>query len=87
MSDRASLPLASARAFRLGHEAEGNRHLADLTTSLAASASHPVIAEIAPVLAEALAAQRRGDTLRVADLLEFLLAPACLRLGEGPAGG
>ena len=74
----------AARAFRLGMEAQGNEAFVAfvdaLSTELANPARADAAAAIAPLLPEIIEAQRRGDFLRVADLLLHELAP---RLSAG----
>jgi len=74
---------AVAASLRLGMDAQGNAAFVGLVDWLVADASsEPAAAarlpQLEPVLAEIVAAQERGDTLRVADVLEFVLQP---RLG------
>ena len=72
----AALIRAVASSLRLGMDAQGNEAFVQLVDWLG---SHPssgtLMPRIEPVLAEIVAAQERGDTLRLADLLEFELQP------------
>lgn len=77
-------PLARAvRSFRLGMEAQGNEACVALVDALLAALAEPGRApladQLAPLLPELLAAQARGDCLRVADLLEHELRPRLAR--------
>ena len=70
---------AASRAFRVGMEARANEEFVgfiDLMLPLLGRESHAQAAlELAPILPEVVAAQQRGDFLRVADLLEYEIAP------------
>jgi hypothetical protein len=77
MADIARIAVASAHAFRVGREAEGHQLLAGVIDGLAPQSTHAAIRAIEPALMELFAAQKRGDTLRIADVLEFVIAPAC----------
>ncbi len=70
---------SAARAFRVGMEAQANEEFVsfvDLVIPLLGRPSHAEAAlELAPVLPEVVAAQQRGDFLRVADLLEYEIGP------------
>jgi hypothetical protein len=70
---------AAARAFRLGMEAQGQEAFVAFVDALQAELALPRGAAVAPrlqpLLPELLAAQERGDFLRVADLLEHELRP------------
>ena len=71
--------LAAVSAFRVGRAAEGNTALIefiDLMQAALQGLQDPQIAALVnPHLEEIVAAQVRGDVLRVADLLEFELLP------------
>jgi hypothetical protein len=79
---QASLLAAScvraADAFRLGEEATGSSHLAELVEHLSelAAEGDGRIEGLGEALEDIARAQGRGDFLRVADVLEFVLAPA-----------
>ncbi len=64
--------------YRVGEEAAGSAELGRLTEQLIAlaGAGDARVLGLLPALQELVAAQGRGDFLRVADLLEFALAPA-----------
>lgn len=66
---------AAVRQFRLGMEGGGNDSLARFSNAWAASP--PLIEQtlLLDPLRQLLQAQKRGDYLRVADLLEYELAP------------
>lgn len=68
----------AARSFRLGEEAAGSGTLVRLVDAVGrlAARGDPRVPTLVPVLEELLAAQRRGDFLRVADVLDFVLAEA-----------
>ena len=69
---------AAALWYRVGDEAAGSDALAKITErfiALAGNADARVVG-LLPAFEELVAAQTRGDFLRVADLLEFALAPA-----------
>lgn len=71
--------LGAVQAFRLGMDATGCEALAIFTQTLEAafqSTHMPLPAAAFPALLQEIAeAQQRGDNLRVADLLEFKVAP------------
>ena len=71
----------AARRLRLGEEAAGCAELERISDDLSALAARgdTRIAGILPALADLVAAQGRGDFLRVADVLEFVVAPALRR--------
>lgn len=73
---------ASVIAFRLGMSARANQELVGVVDELAAAMAEDtaVSLELAPILGELVAAQERGDGLRVADLLQYEVAPR--RLGD-----
>ncbi len=70
---------AAARSFRLGMEAQGSQALVHLVDWLMrrpdASGDGASATRLEPILGEIVSAQERADFLRVADLLEFELAP------------
>ncbi len=66
---------AVARDFRIGREADANAAFATWTDALLARLDPHALAGLGPALAEIHTAQRRGDTLRVADLLQHVVAP------------
>lgn len=70
---------SAAVAFRLGMEAQGNEAFVGFVDRLAPLLADPERAqaagEIGPFLPEIVAAQQRGDFLRVADLLEYEVGP------------
>ena len=72
--------LAAVSAFRVGRTAEGSTALIqviDLMSQALQALQDEQLAEfVLPHLQEILAAQERGDVLRIADLLEFELLPA-----------
>lgn len=72
----------AARSFRLGMEAQGNEACVALIDALLAEIARPdqahLAVALAPLLPEVVAAQGRGDFLRVADLLEHELRPRLL---------
>jgi hypothetical protein len=74
----AAICVRTAEAFRLGEEATGSSHLAELVDRLAelAAQGDDRIAPLGAALAEIVQAQGRGDFLRVADVLEFVVGPA-----------
>ena len=70
--------LRTARMFRLGMEAEGNQALlrvVDGLEELFARVEPDLGVHLRAVVAEIVAAQERGDLLRLADLAEFELLP------------
>ncbi len=69
---------AAAIWYRVGEEAAGSAELKRLTEQFIAlaGAGDARVLGLLPALQELVAAQGRGDFLRVADLLEFALAPA-----------
>ncbi len=75
---RAAL-MRTVASFRVGMPARGNDALVSFVTMLQArlegtgsdAVAHPFLAH----LGEIIAAQERGDYLRIADLLEFELLP------------
>ncbi len=73
----AALSVRAAEAYRLGEEATGSSHLADLVDLLAGLAEQgdARVEALGPALDEIVGAQGRGDFLRVADLLEFVVGP------------
>ena len=84
----ALLPLQrAARSFRLGMEAQGNAAFVAFVDALLPELARParaaLAAALAPLLPEVVAAQKRGDFLRVADLLEHELRP-CLAAADRP---
>lgn len=76
MSELAEKARETARRFRLGREAEGQSLFAGVLEGVTAIGGHPAIRALEPALLDMLNAQKRGDTLRLADVLEFVLAPA-----------
>jgi hypothetical protein len=65
--------------FRLAEDAQANASLVSLIDALASALTRapllPHNARVLPVLQEILDAQMRGDTLRIADLVEYELLP------------
>jgi len=72
--------LAAVSAFRVGRTAEGSTALVQvidfMSQALQALQDEELAELVLPHLQEILAAQERGDVLRIADLLEFELLPA-----------
>jgi hypothetical protein len=68
---------ASVLAFRLGMSARANQELVRVVDALAAvvAGNAALSLELTPILAELVAAQERGDGLRVADVLEYDVVP------------
>ena len=71
---------AAAAAHRLGMLAQGGEELALLVDELAPflAARPELVASVAPLLAEIVRAQERGDAIGLADGLEHELAPRLL---------
>ena len=71
--------LAAASSFRLGMHAQGNDAFVHFVDGLRAWIEEPErgadARRLSPLFAEFVAAQMRGDYLRVADMLEYELAP------------
>ncbi len=71
--------LAAVSAFRMGRSAEGNSALIEfidlMQQALTALGDEELAAFVLPYVQEIVAAQERGDVLRIADLLEFDLLP------------
>ena len=69
----------AATSFRCGHESAGNRAVASFTDELQqalTTQSDPrVVHGLLPWLRKIMEAQERGDHLRVADILEYEIAP------------
>ncbi len=63
--------------LRLGRDAEGWHALTQFLDGLVRAADPSALAAMAPWLLEAQQAQARGDTLRVADVLNGRIAPLC----------
>lgn len=74
----------AAVAFRVGMAARGHDAFVvfvdALQAELTARGSDEIANELLPFLGEVLAAQQRGDLLRVADLLEVEVAPRAAAL-------
>lgn len=73
-----ALLLRAARMFRLGMEAEGSDCLLRIGDALEAwmtTAEPDDERHVQAVLADLVAAQERGDALRIADLAEYELLP------------
>ena len=70
--------VAIGRLFRTAHEAEANARFTKLLEILERYLQTGVVSteHTLPLLRELLAAQERGDRLLVADILEYILAPA-----------
>ncbi len=69
---------STANLFRLGMQGRANATLIDLVDGLTELLADAPVEQAGPVgalLSEVVAAQERGDVLRVADLLEFELLP------------
>ncbi len=66
---------ATVRQFRLGMEGGGNHSLAQFSKACAASPLFAQQSLLLVPLRHLLEAHKRGDYLRVADLLEYELAP------------
>ena len=67
---------AVAASLRLGMDAQGNAAFVELVDWLVSQPSAgDWLPALEPVLGQIVSAQERGDTLRVADLLEFELQP------------
>ena len=76
---------AVAASLRLGMDAQGNEAFVELVDWLVSQPSAGAwLPALEPVLGQIVAAQERDDTLRVADLLEFVLQP---RLMDSEQGG
>lgn len=90
MSPDPSVGLAALRAtatsLRLGMEAQGNEAFVHLVDWLCACDGR-LTSSLEPVLAQIVAAQERGDYLRVADLLEHELQPRLPGAPDGAGGG
>ncbi len=80
-ADTHALTLGCARDFRLAREAEANTAFARIVDALLEPSRASLLPRLAPFLTDMDAAQRRGDTLRVADVLEHVVAPLLLRPG------
>lgn len=65
----------AAHSFRLGRFAEGNDAWAASAATLASSLTPDLAQGLAGPLQTLLAAQERGDTALMADLLEYVIAP------------
>lgn len=76
---------ATASSLRLGMEAQGNAAFVQLVDWLCAGGG-ALARPLEPLLAEIVSAQERGDTLRVADLLEHELRPRLQGAPEGAGG-
>lgn len=74
-ADTQALMLACAHDFRLAREAEANTAFAKVVDALLEPSRAAILPRLAPFLNDMDAAQRRGDTLRVADVLEHVVAP------------
>ena len=71
--------LQSARLLRVGMDARANElvvRAVDALLEVHATFDAELARDLGILLAEVVDAQERGDTLRVADLFEFELAPA-----------
>jgi len=78
-SEGAARIQAVAASLRLGMDAQGNEAFVGLVDWLVSQPSAGAwLPALEPVLGRIVAAQERGDTLRVADLLEFELQPRLL---------
>lgn len=68
----------AAQSFRRGEEAAGSAHLAALVEVLGrlAAQGDARLVPLGEALQEIVAAQGRGDFLRIADVLEFVVGPA-----------
>lgn len=75
-TDLAADARAIARRLRCAEETEAAEALAAWTLHLEAQVPSPALVALAAALGEVFAAQQRGDSLRVADVLEFVVAPA-----------
>jgi len=68
----------ATRSFRLGMDAQGNEAFVGFVDALETLLNQPGqderVAAISPHLSPLIEAQQRGDTLRVADLLEHVIA-------------
>jgi hypothetical protein len=71
--------IATAHSYRVGCDAQGHETflmlIQGLDELLNGPVNHPECHEITQLLPHILAAQGRGDTLALADLLEHELAP------------
>ena len=76
MSELHANARAAAQCFRLGQESRGHALFAKVVEQI--SAKPALVASMGAVLTDLLAAQERGDVLRMADVLEFVIGP---RLG------
>jgi hypothetical protein len=65
-----------ARHLRCAEDTEAAEALAAWTLQLEAQVGPQALVSLAAALGEVFAAQQRGDSLRVADVLEFVVAPA-----------
>ncbi len=77
---------STARLFRLSMEAQASESLVGVVDTLSAllgDPSFPDAAAIDTVLAQVVRAQQNGDAIRLADLLEFELAPLLERSSIG----
>jgi hypothetical protein len=74
-TDLAAGARAIARQLRRAEEAEAAEALAAWTLHLEAEVAPQALVPLAAALGEVFAAQQRGDSLRVADVLEFVVAP------------
>ena len=81
-ADTRRLLLTCARDFRLAREAEANTAFARVVDALLESSRAAMLPRLAPFLSDMDAAQRRGDTLRVADILEHVVAPMLVAAGR-----
>jgi hypothetical protein len=78
--------IEAAHCFRLGYTAAGSEALAttvDALASILPKLGHRATA-VVPIVERILAAQERGDSLAVADELEYELAPI-LDAFDGPS--
>ncbi len=70
---------AAVMALRVGMEARGNDSLSELIDALWSGLNcgdlQAISRRFLPLLEEILSAQERGDSLYVADLLEYKLSP------------
>ena len=67
----------AAAMLRLGRDAEGWHAFTQFLDALVRGVDPGVLAAMAPWLLDAQLAQTRGDTLRVADVLNARIAPLC----------
>ena len=77
---------AVAASLRLGMDAQGHEGFVGLVDWLARDpAAGALLPRLEPLLGEIVRAQERGDTLGLADLLEFRLQPL-LRISDKDQG-